>query len=93
MPVVGQCEGEETGGVATPLLDATVRFLDEFACKDKSPPTYQATRGEMKEDEGGKENKGAHSFLSTDVYDAMKEKRQFAIMRVRPFAHVVAFCH
>ena len=93
MPVVGQREGEETGGVATPLLDATVRFLDEFACKDKSPPTYQATRGEMKEDEGGKENKGAHSFLSTDVYDAMKEKRQFATMRVRPFAHVVAFCH
>ncbi|KAH9980795.1 hypothetical protein BJV77DRAFT_1073382 [Russula vinacea] len=58
---------------------------------DKSPPTYQATRGEMKEDEGGKENKGAHSFLSTDVYDAMKEKRQFAIMRDGPRQDAAGF--
>jgi hypothetical protein len=30
-----------------------------------------------------------HSFLSTGVYDAIKEKRQFVIMRVRSCAHVV----
>jgi len=36
----------------------------------------------VREDEGReKEDDGLSSLLSTDVYDAMKEKRQFIIMR------------
>jgi hypothetical protein len=86
-----QREEGETGGCITPLVDATVRFLDEFAYKEKSSLTHQAARGKLREDEDGKkEDEGVHSFLSTDVYDAMKGKRQFIIMRVRPCAYVVA---
>ena len=80
--LVDQREGGEAGGALTPLIDATVRFLD----KERSSLTHQAARGKMKEAEDGKkESDGMHSFLSlaTDVYDVMKEKRQFIVMRVR----------
>ena len=91
---VGRCERGETGGGATPLIDATVRFLDEFAFKEKSSVTHQTARGKVRDDEDGKrEYDGVHSFLSTDVYDALKEKRQFTIVRVRSCTHVVAFCY
>ena len=90
---MGQSEGGEIGGGATPLVDATVRFLDEFAYKEKSSLTHQAARSKLREDEDGKEkDEGVHSFLSTDVYDALREKRQFISIRVRSRAHV-AFCH
>ena len=90
---VGQCERGETGGRTTPLIDATIRFLDEFAYKEKSSVTHQAARGKVRDDEDGKrENDGVQSFLSTDVYDALKQKRQFAIVKVRSCTHVVAFC-
>jgi hypothetical protein len=85
--LVGQCEGGGAGGDATPLIDTTVRFLNEFAYKEKSSLTHQVARGKVK-----KEDDGVHSLLSTDVYDAMKEKRQFIIMRVRPCVHVMTFC-
>ena len=81
---VGQCEGGEIGGGATPLVDATVRFLDEFAYKEKSSMTHQAARSKPREDgDEKKEDEGVHSFLSTDVYDALMEKRQFISIRVR----------
>ena len=81
---VGRCKRGETGGGATPLIDATVRFLDEFAHKEKSSVTHQAVRDKVRDDEDGKrEDDGVHSFLSTDVCDALKEKRQFTIVRVR----------
>ena len=90
---VGQCERGETGGWATPLIDATVRFLDEFAYKEKSSMTHQVARSKARVDEDGKrENDGMHSFLLTDVYDALKEKRQFTAVKVRSCTHVVAFC-
>ena len=81
---LGQCEGGEIGGGPTPLVDATVRFLDEFAYKEKSSLAHQAARSKLREDEDGKkEDKGVHSFLSTDVYDALREKRRFISIRVR----------
>ena len=90
---VGQSEAGEIGGGATPLVDATVRFLDEFAYKEKSSLTHQAARSKLREDEdGNEEDEGVRSFLSTDVYDALREKRQFIGIRVRSRAHV-AFCH
>jgi hypothetical protein len=92
--LVGQREGGEvTGGSVTPLIDASVKFLDEFVNKETSPVAGQFLQqaGGSKV-EGEKEDNSVHSFLSTDVYVAMKEKRQFIIMGVRSCAHVVAFC-
>jgi hypothetical protein len=90
---LGQCEGGESGDYATPLVDATVRFLDEFAYKEKSSLTHGALRGKTREDEDGKKGDEVPSFSSTDVYDVMKEKRQFISIRVRSCAHVVTFCY
>ena len=92
--LVGQCEGGETAGGTTPLIDATVGFLNEFAYVEKSSPTHQAVRGKVIEDEDGKkEGDGVHSFLSTDINDAMKGKGQFITIKVRSCAHVLAFCY
>ena len=88
----GQREGGETSRSVTPLIDATVRLLDEIAY-EKSSLMHQAARGKVTEDEvEKKEDSGVDSFPSTDVYDVMKGKRQFTIMRVRSCAHVVVFC-
>ena len=95
--LLGQREGGKTGGGATPLIDATVRFLDEFAY-NQSPPTtqflQQAASGKAEEDEdGNKEDEGVHTFPSAYVYDAMMEKNQFIISMVRFCAHISVFCH
>ena len=96
--LVGQREGGVSGGSTTSLMDASVRFLDEFAYEEKSSVAHrfrqQAGGSKVKEDEDGeKEDGGVHSFASTDVFDAMKEKRQFIIMGVRSSFHVMAFCY
>ena len=96
--VVGQREREETGGSTTPLIDATVRYRDEFSYKMKSSPTQQfqqqVSRGKAREKKKEKEvNDGADSFIPTYVYDAMKEKGQFINVSIRSCARVVAFCH
>jgi hypothetical protein len=92
---MGHREGGEASGHATPLMDATVRFLDEFSYKEKSFSAHQQEeRGTVRENkDGNEEDDGAHSFLSTYVYDAMKEKRQFIFMRVHYCAHVAGFCY
>ena len=90
---LGQRERGESGDDTTPLVDATVRFLDEFAYKEKSSLTHEASRGGTREDEDGKKgDEGVHSFSSADVYDVMKEKRQFVSIRVRSCAHMT-FCY
>ena len=92
--LVGQCERGETAGGATPLIDATVGFLNQYAYVERSSLTHQAARGKVIGDkDGNKEDDGMHSFLSTDMNDAMKEKRQFITMRVRSCAHVLEFCY
>ena len=54
----------------------------------------QVGRGKLRKDEDWeKEDDGVYSLLSTDGYDAMKEKRQFIIMRVCSCARVMAFCY
>jgi hypothetical protein len=68
----------ETGGVATPLVDATVRFCEEFIIKEGSPSTQQPAQqsaGErLRNDKETKNN--LNSFEPTYLYDAMKEKQQ-----------------
>jgi ubiquitin carboxyl-terminal hydrolase 10 len=80
--------GLETGGGATPLVDATARFMEEFMIKEEPPPTrqppQQAADGKLKEDEEAKkEHDFVDSFEPTYMYDAMKEKRQLNNLLVR----------
>ena len=84
----------ETGGGATPLVDATVRFFKEFLVQEesqlRSPP---ATGGTSSADEEKKGDNTVDSFEPTYMYDAMKEKRQLRPLLVRSRAHVVASCY
>lgn len=88
--LVGQFEGGEFDGSATPLMDASAKYLDKFAYKEKSP-MEKAGNIKLREDEDvEREAGGVYSFQSTDVYDAMKEKRRF-IIRVCFCAHLVPY--
>jgi hypothetical protein len=85
--LVGQRDGRETGGVATPLMDATVKFLDDFAYKEKTSLTQQSlqqvTKGKAREDEKeNEEDDGMGPFITKYVYDAMEEKRQVINVRM-----------
>ncbi|VDB82633.1 unnamed protein product [Peniophora sp. CBMAI 1063] len=67
-------EGKRSRNVtegATPLVDATVRFLKEFGPLEKKKDGRE--RDEEEED-------GIDSFLPAYVYDAMKEKKRFESM-------------
>jgi ubiquitin carboxyl-terminal hydrolase 10 len=64
------------GGSATPLVDATLRFFEEFMFKEESPPTQQPLQQDARENvEEKKEQNAADSFEPAYLYDAMKEKR------------------
>jgi ubiquitin carboxyl-terminal hydrolase 10 len=86
--------GQRTDGGTTVLVDATVRFLDEFAYKDK-PPITQKSLQLVVEKESKEKNDidGTDPFLPTYVYNAMKEKRRLHVMLVRTCAHVTLFCY
>ena len=76
--------GTVTGGGATPLVDATVRFFEEFMNKEEPPPTRQAADGKPREGgEAKKELNVVDSFEPTYIYDAMKEKRKLKGLLVR----------
>ena len=86
----------ETGGSATPLADATVRFLDEFILKEEPPSQLpqQAGGGRLKEaEEAKKEHDVKDPFEPRYLYGAMKEKEHLKILLVRscdqdsPFYH------
>ncbi|KAI9446193.1 hypothetical protein H4582DRAFT_1904182 [Lactarius indigo] len=77
-------EAPESGDGATPLVDATVKLLEEFAYEEKKPlpaPQQQGSRSKAKEEEEKKEEENVDSFMPTYVYDAMKEKKRFDNMR------------
>ena len=75
--------GPESDGGATPLVDATVRFFEEFMFKE-SPSTQQPLKQDAREDEEEKEEQSAaNSFEPTYLYDAVKEKRQLKNLPVR----------
>jgi ubiquitin carboxyl-terminal hydrolase 10 len=88
--------GERIGGNATLLVDATVRFLEEFVHEEKKPPTQQPQQqaGNVKpkeEEDEKKEDDGVDSFIPTYIYNAMKEKKRFDNMRVGSRARVAPF--
>ena len=74
--------GAETSGGTTPLVDATVRFFEEFMIKENKPPPtqqppQQTTREKESEDEGEKkEIYAVDSFEPTYVYNAIREKKE-----------------
>ena len=68
--------GQRTDGGTTVLVDATVRFLDEFVNKDKPPLTQQPLQLAEKEGEEKNDIDGTVPFLPTYMFDAMKEKTQ-----------------
>ena len=100
----GRRGGLEPGGCATPLVDAMIRFFDEFVFRDKEPPPTQqtlqqpdTTKGKAKEGEVEKKdnNKIMDSFEPTYLYEAMKEKRQLKHLLVRtrcPYAYLMLIC-
>ena len=79
----------ETGGGAIPLVDATVRFLEEFVFKEP-PPSHQAA-GEKEDEDLMKGYSTVDSFEPMYMYDVMKEKRRLksllvrSVVRMRPF--------
>jgi ubiquitin carboxyl-terminal hydrolase 10 len=81
--------GLETGGGATLLVDATVRFFEEFMFKEKEPPPMQQEPQEPEDEEA----KAIGSFEPTYLYDAMKEKRQLKSLLVRFHNQDAAFCY
>jgi hypothetical protein len=79
--------GSETASGATPLVDATVRFLDEFMIKDEPPLTQrEKQQAEREDEEGKKQDNATDSFEPTYMYDAMKKKRQLKHLLVRSCA-------
>ena len=85
--------GQRTDGGTTVLVDATVRFLDEFVYKDKPPFTQQPLQLAEKEGEEKNDIDGTVPFLPTYMFDAMKEKRQLHVMLVRSCAHIALSCY
>ena len=91
--------GLEISGGATPLLDATVRLVDEFTFKESEPPSIQrpheqAAGAEPREDKEAKKGHGSvDSFEPVYMYDAMKEKRQLKNLLVRTRAWDAPFCY
>ena len=83
----------ETGGGATPLVEATVRFFREFEVEEELSSVQQqslpATGGTSRADEENKcDNVVIDSFEPTYLYDAMKEKNQLKPLLVRSHAHL-----
>ena len=90
--------GQQTGGGTTTLVDATIRFLDEFVYKEKPTLTQQLVQlvgnGKAKEVERGKREDGdTDPFKPTYMYNAMMENRQFKHMLVRSCTHAALFYH
>ena len=79
----------ETSDGATPLVDAMLRFLEEFRFKEKEPPLpqeppQQVAGGNVREDEETKkEINTKDSFEPMYVYHAMKEKRRLKDLLAR----------
>jgi hypothetical protein len=81
----------ESGGGATPLVDATIRLFDEFMNKEEEPPPTrrqprQIAGGKPREGEEAKEPDVVDSFEPTYVCNAMKEKTQLKSLLVRSHA-------
>jgi Family of unknown function (DUF6535) len=88
---LGDLKGQRGAGVpgisdgGTPLMDATLKFFQEFMFKEKQPPLEppQQYAGEGEDEETKKKSNAVDSFEPMYIYDAMKEKRQLRNLLVR----------
>ena len=88
-----KAEGPETDDRASsPLVDATVRFFEEFIFEEAAPPSQQSPQQpeeavripkEEEEEEAKTVPLAVNSFEPLYLYDAMKEKRQLKPFLVR----------
>ena len=90
--------GPETGGSATPLLDATIKFSDEFVYKEELSMTEQlqqkAVKGKAREDEEEKKQHNVvDSFNPRYMYNAMREKKWLKDLLVCSRDQVAPFCY
>jgi hypothetical protein len=85
---LGEGHWQETDSGATPLVDATIKFLDEFVYKETPSvmqrPQQKAGKGKLME---GEEENAEHDTVDplelTYIYDVMEEKRQLNSLLVR----------
>jgi hypothetical protein len=75
--------GPETGTGATPLVDATVKFFEEFTIREPPPAQQQPQQTPGRKPREDEEAKKVDSFEPIYLYDAMKEKRQLNLLLVR----------
>jgi ubiquitin carboxyl-terminal hydrolase 10 len=83
-----------TGGGATPLVDATMRFFEESVFEEKEPAQRlpeRAARGDFEEKR--KDVKVVGAFEPMYLYDAMKEKSQLKDLLVRSRDEDAPFCY
>ena len=78
-----EARGSKTGGGATPLVDASVRFFEEFVLKEPQPPRQAAGGKQIEDEEEKRKNNVVDSFEPIYMYDTMKEKGQLNILLVR----------
>ncbi|KAI0063416.1 cysteine proteinase [Artomyces pyxidatus] len=77
-------EARDSAEGATPLVDATVRFLQEFIFEDKKAPNGTANgnaRAKAREVDQEEEEDGVDSFVPTYIYDVIKENPRFDSMK------------
>ena len=94
----GPSRDQEAGGGTTPLVDAKVKFLDEFVYKEELSVTQQMKlsieTGEARErEEWKKEHDAADPFNPRYLYDAMKEKKQLKYLLVCSRARDTLYCY
>jgi hypothetical protein len=85
--------GPETGGGATNLVDATVRFFEEFMVMEKDLPPTQRSPQQAEDEEARKKRNAVDSFEPKYLYDAMREKRQLKNLLVRSRDQDAPFCY
>lgn len=74
-------ESTGEGEKATPLVDATIKFLKEFQVAKAVETETSRRGGKGKEKEVNDDDWDGESFIPTYVYDALKEKKRFDHMR------------
>ncbi|KAL4259272.1 Ubiquitin carboxyl-terminal hydrolase [Pleurotus pulmonarius] len=74
-------ESTGEGEKATPLIDATIKFLNEFQVAKAVEVEAGRRGGKGKEKEVNDDDWDGESFIPTYVYDALKEKKRFDHMR------------
>ena len=94
----GPSSDQEAGGGTTPLVDAKVKFLDEFVYKEELSVTQQmklsTETGEARErEEGKKEHDAADPFNPKYLYDAMREKTHLKYLLVCYRIQDTLFCY